>query len=225
VRTELSLVLPVYNQADHIVDVVERMAAVFRGRPWEIILVPNACHDESPQLCRRLARRHRGVRSIENPLGGWGLSVRVGLQAARGRFIGYTNSARTDPATVPELFNLIRKCPEVLAKVRRTHRGHPLREFGSTLYNLECRLLFGTRSGDVNGTPKIFSKESYRRMHLTSDGDLLDAEVLAWCRRLGIPLLEMPLAGWGRHGGKSTTSFRSAARMYLGVLKLKQGMR
>ena len=221
---ELTLVLPVYNQADHIVTVVERYVAALRGLPCDLLLVPNACRDESPRLCRLLARRHRRVRVVENPPGGWGLSVRVGLQACRTRFVGYANSARTDPAVVPPLLKRLRGNPDALVKIRRVQRGHFLREFGSLLYNTECSLLLGTRSGDVNGTPKLLSRENLRRMDLVSDGDLLDAEILAWCRRLSIPVLESPLAGWGRHGGKSTTSFKSAARMYLGVMRLVKGI-
>jgi glycosyltransferase involved in cell wall biosynthesis len=225
VNPELSVVLPVRNQADHIAGVIGRFQKEFLGRSWEILLVPNACSDDSPRLCRELAEKDGGIRVVENPAGGWGLSVRTGLEAARGRFLCYANSARTDPATIPALFDLLKERPESLAKVRRHSRGQLLREFGSLLYNLECRLLFGLSCRDVNGTPKIFAAGLLSRMKLTSEGDLLDAEILAQCRRLGVPVLEMPLAGFTRHGGKSTTNPKSAARMYWGALRLRMGMR
>ena len=221
---ELTVVLPVYNQADHIVEVAQRYVSVFRRRPWQILLVPNGCRDDSPRLCRNLAKKHKNIRVIESIRGGWGYSVRLGLRNAHGRFIGYTNSARTDPAVILPLVERLRKNPESLVKIERRERGHPLRELGSLMYNLECRLLLGTGSPDVNGTPKLFPQKVYQRMNLVSDGDLLDAEVMAWCGRLGVPVLETPLEGWGRHGGKSTTGFKSAARMYLGVLDVRRGM-
>jgi glycosyltransferase involved in cell wall biosynthesis len=219
-KPELSVILPVHNQGDHIAQVVERYQSEFKNRPWEIILVPNACRDDSLQICRRLARKSRNIRTVENPAGGWGLSVRMGLQAARGRFLCYTNSARTDPSQIPPLFRQLRAQPGSVFKISRVARGHLLREFGSRLYNWECRLLFHVSGRDVNGTPKMFSADLFGRMELVSDGDLLDAEFLARCRRMGVPVLETILAGWTRHGGQSTTKFRSAVRMYAGAVRL-----
>jgi glycosyltransferase involved in cell wall biosynthesis len=218
-KPELSVILPIHNQADHIAAVLRQYYARFKKRPWEIILVPNACQDDSARVCRKIAARHANTRVVENPEGGWGLSVRVGLQKARGRFLCYTNSARTDPATIVALFEQFKRDPGCLAKVHRRLRGNWFREWGSWLYNLECRWLLGLSTWDVNGTPKIFSASLFRKLSLRSTGDLLDAELLAQCRYLKIPLLEMPLRRWVRHGGKSLMSFKSALRLYQGPFR------
>lgn len=223
-KPSFSIVLPVYNQADHIEEVVGRYGPVFRGKPWEIILVPNACHDDSTRICRRLADRNSKIRVVESELGGWGLAVRLGLSAARGYLVGYTNSARTDPVTIPPLVRLAEEKPGTLVKYSRHQRGQWFREFGSALYNLECQLLLNTGVRDVNGTPKIFPSDLLKKIRLTSDGDLVDAEFLAWCRHLNVPIIEKRLEGWGRFGGKSTTGFHSALRMYRGIFDLKKRM-
>jgi glycosyltransferase involved in cell wall biosynthesis len=224
-RPELSIVLPVYNQADHIVEVVGLWRALLKGRAWEIILVPNGCWDDSAKLCRSLAKKDGKIRVVESGPGGWGLGVRLGLAAARGKFLCYTNSARTDPAVLPPLFERLKQRPEALVKADRRSRGDLVREMGSLVYNLGNRLLFGVRSADVNGTPKLFQRDLLKRLDLVSPGDLLDAEVLARCVRLGVEVLEVPIQGWARHGGKSTTKVRSGARMILGLLHLKRRMR
>lgn len=113
-KPDLSIILPVFNQADHIADVVRRYLSQFKGRSNEIVLVPNACQDDSARICRKLEKASKMIRVVENPKGGWGLSVRMGLQTARGRFLCYTNSARTDPATVAALFSKARRRPEAL---------------------------------------------------------------------------------------------------------------
>jgi glycosyltransferase involved in cell wall biosynthesis len=217
---ELSVVLPIHNQADHIARVLEKYEKEFKGRSWEIILVPNACSDDSLLICRKIAKKNPKIRVVENPAGGWGLSVRVGLRSAKGRFVCYTNSARTDPAIICKLFDEFKKVPTSMVKISRYDRGDFLRELGSTLYNFECRLLFNFLSRDVNGTPKIFARKLLKRIRLISDGDLLDAEFLAWCHRLRVPIIETRLSGWSRHGNKSTTTFKSAFLMYLGVFKI-----
>lgn len=219
---ELSVVLPFRNQADHLSALVRRYLDEFRLHPWsfELVLVPNACTDDSVRMCRELEAADPRVRSVENPRGGWGLSVRAGLSASRGRYLCYTNSARTEPVQVPEAFALARKRGPALVKIVRRARGHLFREAGSFLYNLECRALFQLRCRDVNGTPKVFPRELLDRVTLTADGDLLDVELLAKARRLGWRVLEIPVEGWRRHGGKSSTNLGSARRMVLGALGL-----
>src|SRR6185503_7586456 len=53
----VSVVLPVHNQADHIDTVVrEYLEPLDRlGTPYEIVLVPNACRDATPEVCKALA--------------------------------------------------------------------------------------------------------------------------------------------------------------------------
>jgi hypothetical protein len=173
---------------------------------------------------RTLAAADPRIRVVDNPRGGWGLSVRTGLGAARGTVLCYTNSARTDPAHVRELLEIYLAHAPCLAKVRREQRAAPLREAGSWLFNLEGRALFGVRSADVNGTPKMMPREVYERLRLESDGDLLDLELLAKARRLRIPVVEMPVPGFRRHGGRSSTSLKSAWRMYSGAVRLRRAL-
>jgi hypothetical protein len=220
---EVSLVLPCRNQADHLEAVVRAYPPALEpaGRAFELILVPNACTDETPALCDRLAAADARVRVVPNPPGGWGRSVRVGLAAARGAFVGYTNLARTDPAVVPAILARCDAAAPCLAKARRVARGDASRSLGSWLYNLEARLLFGVRSGDLNGTPKFFPRSFLDSVALREDGDLLDLEVLALARRRGLPVVEVETRGFRRHGGRSTTTLRSAWRMYAGALALR----
>ena len=223
-RPFLSVVLPFRDQADHVEKVlrmyVETLGSL--GRTYELVAVPNACADGTPAIVSRLSRQDTRIVAVENLRGGWGLSVRAGLAAARGQVLCYTNSARTDPVQVVSLLELYLRSGTHLAKVRRARRAAPVRTLGSWLYNLEGRLLLGIRAGDANGTPKMFSRELYEKLQLTSDGDLLDMELLAKAARLGEEVVEMPVAGFSRHGGKSSTNVASAFRMLSGVWKLRR---
>ena len=220
----LSVVLPCRNQADHIgailpqyLDSLERF-----GRSFELVAVPNACQDQTAEVVRRLASLDGRIRMVENAQGGWGLSVRTGLEAATGQVLCYTNSARTDPASLPEFLERFLQNPGGIVKARRFHRQAPTRALGSMLYNFEGRLLFGIASGDVNGTPKLFGRDFYRSIALRADGDLLDLELMAWARRLRTPIVELPVEGFRRHGGKSSTTLRSAWNMYAGAVALRR---
>ena len=226
-RPLLSVVLPCRNQADHIVRVLESYASPLEALDggYELVVVPNACTDLTPRIVAGLAENDPHLRAVPIALGGWGRAVLAGLSAARGQWLCYANSARTDPEHIPALLALVRTQGEAVAKVRRERRGAPLRELGSWLYNLEARLLFGIRVREVNGTPKVLPRTLYDRFALGSEDDLLDLELLAKAHRRNVPILEMPVEGFKRHGGRSSTGFRSAWRMYSGAIALRARLR
>jgi glycosyltransferase involved in cell wall biosynthesis len=219
----ISIVLPCRNQADHIAGVLRAYAEPLAtlGRAYELVVVPNASTDGTADAVRALADRDPRIRVAENPRGGWGRSVLTGLRHARGEVLCYTNSARTDPAQIPPLVALHQQDPRAVVKVCRRKRQAPLREMGSLLYNLEGRLLLGVHSPDVNGTPKLFSRGLYEQLGLQAEDDLLDLEFMARARRLGVSIVEVPLSGFHRHGGKSSTNLTSAWRMYCGAVQLR----
>ena len=66
----------------------------------------------------------------------------------------------------------------------------------------------------------MFSREFYESLALTSTGDLFDLELIAGAGRLGLPIIEIPVQGFHRHGGKSSTTLSSAWKMYAGALRL-----
>jgi len=215
----ISLVLPCRNQADHIGRVVDgyRAALDELGRPFELVVVPNASTDATREVVERLGEADPRVRVVENPLGGWGLSVRTGLAAARGGILAYTNTARTNPATVPDFVRRYVASGAALVKARREARHSPMREFGSMLYNMEAKLCFRVNCRDVNGTPKVFGRALYESAVLSADGDLLDLELMRHVAARGLLVVEIPVRGFTRHGGKSSTTFRSAGKMYAGA--------
>ena len=220
--THFSVVLPCRNQEDHIAEVLASYAAPLAGRDYELVVVPNACTDGTAERVRAVAEEDPRVRVVENPRGGWGLSVLTGLAAARGAILCYTNSARTDPAHVAAVLDLCETNAPCLVKVRREKRGAPFREAGSWIFNLEGRLLFGLEVRDVNGTPKAFPRALYKELRLFSEGDLLDLELLAKVTRRGVRIVEVPVEGFRRHGGRSSTNLKTAVGLYAGALRLRK---
>ena len=222
----LSIVLPVHNQADHIARVVQDYSSALAGLPaFELLLVENGSRDASRAACAALAAADPAVRLLVADRPGWGHAVRLGLAAAQGEVLAYSNSARTAPADLRRMLDLALAGPPQVLKADRQLREGPLRRLGSALYNLEARLLFGVRLRDVNGTPKVFPRRFAALLGLRRDDDLLDLEFCAICRREGYPVRQVPVAAAARHGGRSTTRLGSAWRMYRGALALRAELR
>lgn len=223
----ISIVLPVYNEGERVSPIVESYLAALKTIPnsHEIILVTNGCKDDSIAVCAALAQTHSSVRTVDAGEAGWGRAVKLGLQKARGEILCYTNLSRT---TAEDLVSMLRYAiahPDNVIKSNRKIRESWRRRLGSLIYNLECRSLFDLSAWDINGTPKIFPRAHACLLGLTRDDDLIDAEFNIICRREGYSLIEVPVFSYKRHGGRSTTSYRSAWHMYWGAFQMWRELR
>ncbi len=218
----ISIVLPVHNQAAHVVSVIRAYTIELDKllSPYELILVVNGCTDDTPRVCHELNKNDPRIRVCELSTSGWGLAVKTGISLAQGELICYTNSARTTGTDLSEMlkYALINKTSVIKAnrKIREGFR----RRLGSVIYNLECRALFDLPTWDVNGTPKVFPKQYTPLLNLERADDLIDLEFVSVCRRHNFPILEIPIISTRRHGGSSTTNYNSAFKMYWGAIQL-----
>jgi glycosyltransferase involved in cell wall biosynthesis len=218
----VSIILPVYNQADHLAKVVDEYEAELArlASPHELILVTNGCRDDSPGHALISAEKYPTVRTFNSVRGGWGLAVKLGLREARGDLLCYTNLARTSPRDLLLLLLYADAYPQVVVKANRKIRESWRRRLGSLLYNLECRALFDLSNWDINGTPKVFPRAFDGLLRLSRDDDLIDAEFCNVCRVNAYPIIEVPIFSSRRQGGRSTTSYTSALRLYWGAYQI-----
>lgn len=219
----VSVVLPVYNQADHIESVLQGHLAALRDFhiPYELLPVVNGTRrDATLEICQAMQALHPEIRTLCIDEPGWGRAVRAGIAQARGDLVCYANSARTtsEDLLLALVYGAVH--PDAVVKANRKIRASWRRRLGSLLYNLECRALFDLPYWDVNGTPKVFSRRHESLFDLTSDGDLIDLEFCAACRRQGYMVVELPIFSTKRHSGQSTTSLKSAWRMYWGAWRM-----
>jgi glycosyltransferase involved in cell wall biosynthesis len=220
-----SVVLPVYNQAGHIGRVLEEYSQSLERLDIDYELLPvvnGPRRDRSLEICKEAQARYPRIRTMCIEEGGWGRAVRAGLSAAKGDLLCYTNSARTTgkDLLLVLLYGSIHS--DAVIKVNRKIRESWRRRLGSLAYNLECRTLFDLPYWDVNGTPKVFARSRTPLLGLCSNDDLVDLEFMAICRRHAYPVIEIPIFSTSRHSGGSTTSLKSAFRMYIGAMRLKR---
>jgi glycosyltransferase involved in cell wall biosynthesis len=220
-----SVVLPVYNQADHIGNVLVEYVRALERLPFPTELLPvvnGPRRDQSLEICRSLEKQHPSIRTLCIDQGGWGRAVRHGLSEATGDLICYSNSARTTSKELLLMLLYGSVHDDCVVKANRKIRENFKRRFGSLLYNLECRYLYDLAYWDVNGTPKVFPRSMTPLMNLQENGDLIDLEFNVICRRKDYQVIEVPIFSTTRHSGGSTTSLRSAYRMYSGAFELKR---
>ena len=214
-KIEFSIILPVLNQEDHIEKVIRDFYCVLsKGKlSFELIAVVNGSNDRSFEICQKMSKLLPNVSAYNLIKGGYGRAVIYGLSKAKGRYLCYVNSARMH---IDELYFCINKfleSPQGIVHGIRIKRDVLPRKIGSFIYNTTCRLLTGVNSPDINGTPKIFSRKTLSKIKLTYVNSMIDLELLEQARKKNIPVIHVPIYKNIRHGGKSTSNFRTIFRL------------
>jgi dolichyl-phosphate beta-glucosyltransferase len=214
-RRSISVVVPAYNEADGIVEVVGSLRSWLErnGFEFEIVVVDNASEDgTAARLEPLLDDRVRLLRNDRNR--GKGYSVRRGMLAARGALRLHCDADCTVCLpSLPGMLELIEHADVVvgsrLAPGARLGRRQPLwRRFLGRGFQQLCRLALREPTTDLYCGFKLWRAEAavatYSRSSL--DGWVFDAEVLALARALGYRLRETGIVWTDREGSRVRTA-------------------
>ena len=109
----VSIVLPCYNEQDHVVTEVERICEAMdaSGYAYELVAYDDASTDETFARLHEVAPRFPHLRVVHfDRNGGAGTVRRVGTQRARGEIVVWTDADMTYPnERIPELVQMLEK--------------------------------------------------------------------------------------------------------------------
>jgi polyisoprenyl-phosphate glycosyltransferase len=109
----VSIVLPCYNEQDHVVAEVERICEAMdaSGYAYELVAYDDASTDETFTRLHEVAPRFPHLRIVHfDRNGGAGTVRRVGTQRARGEIVVWTDADMTYPnERIPELVQMLEK--------------------------------------------------------------------------------------------------------------------
>jgi glycosyltransferase involved in cell wall biosynthesis len=204
-----SIVVPLFNEEENIVPLVETVFAVVGSDPnfAEIVLVDDGSGDRTAALAVELARCEERIRLVRHQKNqGLGAAIRSGIDAATGDFVLYTDADLPfDFKLIPQLFAVAGE--NRIVSGSRLNRGEGGRRWILTKgYNLLVRQLFGLRMRDANFACKIFPKRFLNKAKFTASGSFIDVEMLLEARRCGLEIYEQPLEYHPRTRGLSTLS-------------------
>jgi glycosyltransferase involved in cell wall biosynthesis len=203
---EVSAFVPAYNEAGNIAHVVARLHDALEkyAELHEIIVVLHeGCTDGSYQLVRDLIARDPRLRLVLQPLdrGGYGTALRIGIGAARYRYLFYTDADdQFDPEEIGRLVELIRTCDLVTGY--RIARQDPLpRRLTGWIYNLLVDATLRTDVRDVDCAFKLFRREVFDGVTLGCETGMIDPEIICKARRAGFRIAEVGVHHHRRRSG------------------------
>jgi glycosyltransferase involved in cell wall biosynthesis len=150
----LSIVLPAYNEEANIERAVREAAGAARALvpDHEIVVVNDGSRDRTGEVLAGLAGVH-GQRLVIIDLAenlGYGAALRIGLRAARGDLVFYTDSDNQfDLTELQEFLPLMKDCDAALG-YRVDRQDTALRRLVSRGFNFLAWSAFGVRVRDMN---------------------------------------------------------------------------
>lgn len=160
----LSLVIPCYNEAKSLPNLIEKCQALVSDE-IEIILVDNGSNDESLTLLGSLEKNDSGLRTVRLEINrGYGAGILGGLKVARGEILGWTHAdLQTDIADATAahvLFEQSTNPSNLFVKGARTGRplGDRIFTVGMAIFET---LFMRTRMWDINAQPTLMHRSLY----------------------------------------------------------------
>jgi glycosyltransferase involved in cell wall biosynthesis len=200
----LSIVVPAYNEARTIEQMLRRVAEQDLGGPYEVIVVDDGSTDDTARLAEGLGLE--AVRVIRWPANrGKGAAVRAGIAETRGDIVVIQDAdLEYDPADLPRLLDPLRKDVADAVYGTRLRGGEPQRAHlfwhyaGNRFLSLLTNVLFNTTISDMEVGYKAFRGDLIRSLELRSDDFAFEAEVTAKILRRRVRLYEVPISYYGR---------------------------
>ncbi len=211
-KTGLSVVIPAYNEEANVASCLQQAYSVLKALDldWEIIFVNDGSHDRTGHIAKLLTRKIPHLYVVENkPNKGYGGSLRTGFAAATKEFIAFVPADNQfDFSQIKDFLNLERQTHADIISGIRPHGGRdPVHRLVIRwAWNTLVRGLFGYLASDIDCGFKLFKSSLLDKVLLTSDGAMIDTQLLAGARARGYKVAELPVTHLPRTAGKSTGS-------------------
>jgi glycosyltransferase involved in cell wall biosynthesis len=201
---KLSVVVPVYNERNTLVEVVRRMRAVELQDTIdrEIVVVDDGSSDGTRDVLRQLGDSTvRVVMHDDNR--GKGAAVRTGFAQATGDYVLIQDAdLEYDPEDWPRML-----APVIAGKARVVYGSRFTGErrnmlffhwVGNRFLSLVTNVLYNTTLSDMETCYKLVDRALIADLDLQADGFEIEPEITAKILRKGVRIYEVPISYTGR---------------------------
>lgn len=206
---KLSVVIPVYNEVNTILEILRRVKSVPIDK--EIIIIDDFSNDGTREVLKEL--KDNAIRVIFNQKNeGKGFSLRKGFECVTGDIVIIQDA---DLEYYPNEYPaLVQKIIEGKADVVYGTRFLGSRRIflfyhylGNKLLNLIANIIYNANLSDLMSCYKVFRSDLLEKLKLRANGFGFEAEITAQFYRLKLRLYEVPISYDGRdydEGKKAT---------------------
>lgn len=218
----VSVVVPLYNEADNILDLHRELTASLErlGRPFEILLVDDGSRDGTTQAVLDLEARDPRVRAIVLRRNfGQTAAFSAGFDHARGEVVVTSDGdLQNDPADIPALVAKLDEGYDLVCGWRQRRQDTLSKRLPSFFANRLISWATGVRLHDYGCSLKAMRVEVVRGIRLYGEMHRFIPAVASW---MGVRVAEVPVNHRPRTRGTSKYGLGRTVRVLLDLFTVK----
>ncbi len=216
---ELSVIIPVHDEAENVGPLYAELSAVMRAlaRPYEILFVDDGSQDSTPALVTALAASDRRVKVVQL-LRNYGqtAAMMAGIDYATGSIlIAMDGDGQNDPVDIPRLIAELDKGYDVVSGWRQDRKDHAAtRRFPSMVANRLISAISGVKLHDYGCSLKAYRREVIKGVRLYGEMHRFIPIYTTW---FGGRIAELPVNHRPRLHGASKYGLARIAKVLLDI--------
>ena len=221
-KPSISLVLPAYNEAATIRQATSEAVAALAGLTddFEVLVVDDGSTDETAAIVQQAALESPQIKLLSQPRNlGYGAALRRGFGEASKDLVGFTDADCQFDLTELDRLVMLSRDYDIVTGYRIDRQDPWLRRMYSAGYNVLVRNLLGTRVRDCDCALKLFHREVLPQLPITTDGFMINGEMLARARQLDLSIVEVGVSHRERAGGESKVSVLEIPVIFAGITR------
>jgi glycosyltransferase involved in cell wall biosynthesis len=222
VRPAVSVVIPLYNEADNLDDLHRELTAALDGlgRPYEIILVDDGSTDGSLARLAAIESRDRRVRVLALRRNfGQTAAFSAGFDHALGAIVVTSDGdLQNDPADIPRLVAKLDEGFDMVCGWRHARQDPASKRVPSWFANRIISWATGVHLHDYGCSLKAMRSEVVQGLRLYGEMHRFIPAVASW---MGVTLAEIPVNHRPRRRGSSKYGLGRTVRVLLDLFTVK----
>ena len=203
----LTIFFPCYNEEANVERVTQAAVEVAKKitPDYEVLIVNDGSKDGTAAIADRLAREIPGVRAVHNsPNRGYGGALARGFKEASKNWIFYTDGdGQFDFNELPGILPLL-KTHDIISCYRLDRKDPLMRKLNAKCWSTLVNSLFSIGLRDIDCAFKVYPRTFIEQIELRSTGALIDTEMLAKARNLGLSIAQVGVHHYPRTAGTQT---------------------
>ena len=225
----ISVFFPCYNEQGNVARTVQHALTVLENlnADFEVIIVDDGSCDATAKIADEIATQNSRVKVVHHPVNlGYGAALKSGFKAATKELVFYTDGdGQFDINELPPLLPLMAQY-DIVSCYRLNRQDSLLRKINGWGWTKLVGLLFGMKIRDIDCAFKLYKREIFDNIELSSAGALIDAEILARAVRKGYSITQKGVHHYPRAAGTQTGgSLRVILRAFKELIKLRREIR
>lgn len=204
---KLSVLIPVYNEADTLDELIRRVLAVDYGvDQLEVVMVDDSSTDRSREVARKLAESHAEVVLVHHDVNrGKGAAIRTAMIESTGEIVIVQDAdLEYDPQEIPSLIRLIQDDIADVVFGSRFLSSGPHRvlyywhQIGNNLLTILSNMLTNVNLTDMEVCYKALRRQVVDTIEIEEDRFGFEPEITAKVAKGKWRMYEVPISYFGR---------------------------